>query len=280
MAISVGKLTNAYEPMSDSPLSSSKTVQLMTFADNGWGKTRLAGTSPGKVLLLRPIIEVTSSILSDDKPRMRQVPLSDWASFDEAYEELRHNGKKWDWVWWDSVSGFNELGLDDLWDTIITEKPSRKRYGLDKGDYGINMQRMGRRIRELVTLSQTGAFNLGINAWVSDLAPSEDEERQRKLMPYIQGKQMASRACGFMHIVGFGDFTSKGTRVLRFMETDRYYAHTKFDEPGPGSFADKKYQLLNPTMPKLLEMIERSGGPKRNTRPQSTKRPRPRRIRR
>lgn len=180
---------------------------------------------------------------------------------DEVYEHLRHEGKQWDWVWFDSISGYQDIGLDDIWDTIITEKPHRRRYGMDKGDYWINMQRVGRKTRELVTLSNSGAFNFGVTAWIADLEMSEDEEKPRKLMPFVQGKNMASKTCGYMNIVGFGESTERGTRVLRFMETERYYAKTVFDDrSGPGSFAANKYRLLNPTMPRIIDMIQKSGG--------------------
>jgi len=272
------------------PLTASKATQLLIFADSGWGKTRLAGTSTRdennkpkhKVLLIRPPVDHTDSILSIDKPFCQEWITHDWSEMDEVHEHLRHEGNQWDWVWFDSASAYQEVGLDDLWDTIITEKPHRKRHGMDKGDYWINMQRMGRKLREFVTISNSGAFNFGITAWIADMAPSEDEEKPRKLMPYIQGKNMASKTCGYMNVVGFGEFTDKGTRVLRFMETDRYYAKTDFDDAsGPGSFAANKYKLLNPTMPKIEDMIKKSvGRPQRAARTKTTTTRRTRRTRR
>lgn len=247
------------------PLSASKSTKLLVFADSGWGKTRLAGTSPGKVGFIRPPVEFTDSILPADRDRCVEWVASDYSDLEDVHEEVRMAPPMtYDWIWFDSASGWQDIGLDDLWETIITENPKRARYGMDKGDYWINMQRIGRWVRDMVKLADKGYFNFGITAWPKELAPSPDDpERIEKLMPFIQGKNMASKFCGYMNVVAFGDFTDKGNRVLRFMENERYYAKTQFDQVGgPGTFQDKNYTLIHPTIPKLDEMIKRSRGSK------------------
>jgi hypothetical protein len=171
---------------------------------------------------------------------------------EEVYEHCRHEGGElYDWVWLDSISSYQDIGLDDLWETIIIEKPARKRYGLDKGDYWINMQRLGRWVRDMATLSDTGAFNFGITAWPAELSPSpEDEEIDRKMMPWVQGKNMAMKVCGYSNVVAFGSVTSKGTRRLQLNETEHIYAKDQFD------MTDKGF-MLNPTIPKIEAAINR-----------------------
>jgi AAA domain len=251
------------------PLTAGKSIKILTYGDSGWGKTRLAGTSTGKILFLRPPVDHTDSVRQQDKRRCDEWVLHDWSEAEDAFETLRHAKKggkdSYDWIWFDSVSAYQEIGLDDLWDTIITEKPHRKRWGLDKGDYWINMQRLGRWVRDMVTLSDSGAFNFGVTAWIADMAPSEDEEKPRKLMPWVQGKNMASKVCGYMNIVAFCDYTSKGTRCLRLQESERFIAKDQFD-------MFDKYVLLNPTMDKIEGAVARRNG-------QSTTR-RKRRVRR
>ena len=245
------------------PLTMSSSIKLLVQADSGWGKTRLLGTSPGRNLIIRPPTDMVDSILAKDKPRCSQWIADDWSEMEDIEESLRMEGKKnWDWVWFDSISGYQDIGLDDLWDTIITENPRRKRHGLDKGDYGINMQRLGRWVRNIVAIADTGAFNFGITAWPKELEPSPDDpDREAKLMPWVQGKNMSSKVCGYMNVIAFGDLTSKGTRVLRFMETPRYVARTQFDDQsGPGTFKGADYKILNPDMPKIIEMIDKSRG--------------------
>lgn len=246
------------------PLTASRSIKCMVFADSGWGKTRLAGTSTGKVGFIRPPVEFTDSVLPNDRPRCSEWIASNYSDLEDIHEELRMAAPKEiaDWIWFDSASGWQDVGLDDLWETIITENPKRARYGMDKGDYWINMQRIGRWVRDMVSLADKGYFNFGMTAWPKELSPSPDDpERVEKLMPFIQGKNMAQKFCGYMNVVAFGDFTPKGTRVLRFMETERYYAKTQFDQVGgPGTFQEKKYTLLNPTIPKLEELIKKSRG--------------------
>ncbi len=245
------------------PLSSSGSIKILVCAPSGWGKTRLAGTSPGKGLFIRPPIDYVDSVNEDDKARWKEWVVRDWTAMEDVFEHLRHEGAKlYDWVWFDSISAYQDIGLDDLWDTIITEKPSRKRYGLDKGDYWINMQRLGRWVRDVATLSDSGAFNFGITAWPAELSPSpEDAEVSQKVMPWVQGKNMSMKVCGYVNIVAFGEMTTKGTRVLRFMENEHHYAKDQFD-----MFTD--YKLLNPTMPAIVGAVngKRGSRPQRRTR--------------
>jgi hypothetical protein len=255
------------------PLGSSRSIKILVCAASGWGKTRLAGTSrgpKGQSLFVRPPVDYVDSVLPEDRPFWSEWVATDWTQMEDCYEHLRHEGKeKYDWVWFDSVSAYQDIGLDDLWETIITEKPSRKRYGLDKGDYWINMQRLGRWIRDVATLSDTGAFNFGITAWPAELSPSpEDDEMPQKLMPWVQGKNMAMKVCGYTNIVAFGSITPKGTRQLQFMENDRVYAKCQFDGTDkPGSVKAMNYRMLRPTIPKIEDMVATSTAPvKRRTK--------------
>lgn len=249
--------------MTPQPLSASRRIKMMLFADPGWGKTRLIGTSSGRVLIIRPPFEQVDAILPGDWSRCKEEKVSTWDDMEQVFEMLRHDGKKkFDWVWLDSISGFQDAGLDDLWETIIAENAKRKRYGLDKGDYGVNMFRLGQWVRDIASLSDNGDFNFGITAWPSELTISDDEEVSNKLMPWVQGKNMANKVCGYMKIVAFGDLTPKGTRVLHFSATERYYAKDNFD-----MFPENK--LARPTMPQIEQAVESSIRKKARARPRT-----------
>lgn len=250
------------------PLTDGKSIKILVFAPSGWGKTRLAGTSPGTALFVRPPVDYVDSVLPEDKGRHMQWVAQDWTAMEDIFEHLRHEGaEKYDWVWLDSISAYQDIGLDDLWETIIIEKPSRKRYGLDKGDYWINMQRLGRWVRDVAALSDSGAFNFGITAWPAELSPSpEDSEIPNKLMPWVQGKNMSMKVCGYVNIVAFGSITPKGTRVLRFMETDEIYAKDQFD-------MFPNYRLLRPTVGAIEQAVaakRAAAKPARRTRRRKT----------
>lgn len=248
------------------PLGSSQSIKILVCAPSGWGKTRLAGTSTGTALFVRPPVDYVDSVLPEDKGRHQEWVVPDWTAMEDCFEHLRHEGKElYNWVWFDSISAYQDIGLDDLWETIIIEKPTRKRYGLDKGDYWINMQRLGRWVRDVATLSDSGAFNFGITAWPAELSPSpEDAEIPEKLMPWVQGRNMSMKVCGYVNIVAFGSITPKGTRKLQFMESDHVYAKDQFD-----MFSN--YRLLNPTIPKIEEAVAATK-PKPAPRRRATKR--------
>jgi hypothetical protein len=252
--------------MTPQPLSTSRRIKIMIFADPGWGKTRFVGTSPGKVLIVRPPFEQVDAILPEDWGRIEEEKVSTWQDMEDVFEMLRHEGKKYDWVWLDSISGFQDAGLDDIWDTVIVEKPSRKRFGLDKPEYGVNMFRLAQWTRDIASLSDNGDFHFGITAWPSELLVSEDEEVGKKLMPWVQGKNMANKVCGYMKIVAFGEIMPKGTRVLHFSATERYYAKDNFD-----MFPDNK--LVKPTM----AMIQKAAETRMKERAASRKGTRPKR---
>lgn len=243
------------------PLTDSKSTKMIVVAPSGWGKTRLAGTSSGTALFVRPPVDYVDSILPADKPRHKQWVVRDWAAMEDCFEHLRHEGSElYSWVWFDSISAYQDIGLDDLWETIVTEKPHRKRYGLDKGDYWINMQRLGRWVRDVASLSDTGAFNFGITAWPAELSPSpEDAEIEQKMMAWVQGKNMAMKVCGYMNVVAFGTVTSKGTRRLQLAETEHIYAKDQFDMTEKGF-------MLNPTIPKIEAAIDKKRTPVRKTK--------------
>jgi hypothetical protein len=106
------------------PLTDSKSIKILVCAPSGWGKTRLAGTSPGKPnLFIRPPVDYTDSVLAADKKRWLQWIVRDWSGMEDVFEHLRHEGDKYNWVWFDSISAYQDIGLDDLWETIITENP-------------------------------------------------------------------------------------------------------------------------------------------------------------
>lgn len=225
-------------------LDPSPFINLLVYGDPGVGKTRLAGTSPGKVLIIRPPIEHTDSIRPEDRERVREWVIRDWEEMNEALEFLRSDGGKFDWVWLDSISLIQDVLLDDIWANVIAEKPHRARYGLDKAEYGTNMHRLGLWIRHVV-----GArlFNFGITAHTRELPFSDDPDEDEKLMPWIQGKQMPQKVCGYMNVVSFLGQTSKGSRVLYTSSTDRYYAKDQYDALGG--------KMLSPTIPKIEAAI-------------------------
>lgn len=231
----------------------SKKINLCVYGPPGIGKTRFIGTcaEAGPTLILRPPVDHTDSIVDHE---VDEWVLHDWGEADDALLYLRNEGAekyKGGWVWLDSLSLWQDQGLDDLWEKIIVEKPHRARWGLDKGDYHINMQRIGRWIRHMVGCPH---WNFGVTCHPRVTESTEDEEDPvEKLMPWVQGKMMAPKVCGYMNVVGYMEWEKmrkRDVRVLHMNSTDKYYAKDQFS-----CFEDGR--LINPTMPKLLDAISK-----------------------
>jgi hypothetical protein len=236
----------------------------------GWpnaGKTNLIATG-ANTLIIRPPIEHTDGILKA-APNVKEWVVRDWKEMtDDVLEYLRHEGAKWDFVWLDSISGWQDVGLDDIWADVIARKPHRKEHSLDKGEFGINMNRLSQFVRGCVGCDQ---FNFGFTAWPEELS---DEEGNTRLMPWVQGKNMSTKMCGMMKLVCYMERVKKKdgsyVRVLRWAENEDYYTKNQVHLPSDG-------KLINPTMPKLLDLVEQHRPGKTSTTT-TTARRRPRRT--
>jgi hypothetical protein len=258
----------------------SKHARLCVYSDPGVGKTRLAGTSArvGKTLIIRPPTDHTDAMYPQDKAKIEEAVLDDWEGMNSMLDYLRQEGDQYAWVWLDSVSLMQDHTLDDIWDTVVHEKPARARYGPDKGEYGLNMHRLGVWMRHVVG---PDTFNFGWTAHCAQLRPSEDPEEDQKLMPWVQGKNMSSKLCGYTNATLFMEVTTiggkKDRRVLRTHATDRYYAKDQFD------MDVKNHRVVDPTMPRLVEMMEAGRGAPlgtpaaKDTKPSNVRRMRPKR---
>lgn len=252
------------KPDAVKPVQRTKHRFICIYGASGVGKTRLIGTTPSQgsrtPIILRPPTDHTDSIRNPD-PGLEEWVIKDWDDMNEAMEYLRHDGpRNHNWVWLDSASLYQDHGLDQIWEDLIAEKPHRAKYGLDKPEYGRNMDRLSRWVRAVVAQDQ---FNFGFTAHPFHA----DVQGRTLLMPYIQGKNMANKFCGYMNAVAYyeiseirrGGETVK-ERVLRFGATDEYYAKDQWDAFTNG-------RLIQPTMPKILEAIEAARARNRAAQP-------------
>lgn len=237
------------------PVSDTDHVFIGLYSEPGKGKTRFVGTSPGKVLILRPPVDHTDSLLPADKARVEEWVIRNWSDMNDAEEYLRHEGDQYDWVWLDSLSLCQDYLLDDMFADAVTRKPSRADYGPDQAEYGVNMYRIGAWMRHVIG---PDLFNFG---WTGHAQPllspdlDEDGDPVEKLMPWVQGKNMSPKCCGYMNLVCFLEQAGKDKkrRILRSQSDARFYAKDQFDALSDGV-------LWDPTMPRLLDLIKKSPG--------------------
>jgi hypothetical protein len=206
----------------------------------GVGKTRLIGQGSGKTLILHPPTDHMDSIRSG---RAEEWTMRDWDDMDRALDYARScKPGEWDWWWLDSVSLFQDHGLDDIWANVLAEKPLRIKHGIDKGEYGVNMHRLGQWFRHMVGQAKDyQTFNFGFTAHQAETYGPDGETMM--LMPWVQGKNMPAKLCGYMNIVAYLEI--KGDkRVLRTRATETYYAKDQYDAWANG-------RVVEPTMDKI-----------------------------
>lgn len=235
------------------------TINMCIYGDPGVGKTRLIGTPGKRTLIVRPPTDHTASIRESEAD---EWVVKTWKDMEEVYEYLRHEPDAYDWVWLDSISLWQEFGLEDIWEQVLRKRPDRKGQGYDKGEYGLNMNNISRWLRNMATL---GEFNFGVVAHTRELPIAEREDSDEKLMPYVQGINMATKLCGYMHIVGYYEVDEKGKRVLRFNASDDYFAKDQLDAFEGG-------KLVKPTFPAIEKAIKVAlGGKTKITKTKTTK---------
>lgn len=246
-------------------VTQAKHVFMGLYGFSGVGKTRLLGTLPD-TLIIRPPIEHMNSIR--EPGNVEEWVVHSWSEMDEVLEAASGGAfDDYSFVWLDSASAFQDTGLDDIWSDVIAAKPHRKQYGLDKGEYGVNMTRFSQWMRAMVGLDR---FNFGWTAHpFMGETMKDDGSTEELLLPYVQGKGMPLKFCGYMNLVAYYQVKKqdgKDVRVLRTNLTENYFAKDQFD-------AFQNGRLVAPTMPKILEKIEAARPkPKRASSKSTTRR--------
>lgn len=234
------------KPTQIKPVGLGGNVKFLCYAAPGTGKTRLAGSSTKPTLIIRPPMDHTDSLATVGSSAEEWV-IDSWAEMEEAYEYLKHEGERtYHWLALDSISIWQDSGLDDVFeDTVARKGPERAAFGPDKGEYGVNMHRLAKWVRHICALD----MNIMITAHPYQ---SEDDEGDMLMMPYVQGKQMPEKICGYMNLVGYlkvHESEKRGkTRILLTDRAGKFYAKDQFD-----AFGGK---VIEPTLDKIEEDIE------------------------
>lgn len=251
------------------PVGASSKINLLVHGDIGVGKTSLIGSGGKdyKTLIIRPPIDHTDPIVGSG---CQETVVSNHEQLFECLEYLRHEGNEWDWVWLDSISLMQDIGLDDVYESMLDTKgpagslarKTRAQFGPDRGEYRVNMWRLEQWVRYAVGARM---FNLGITAHSFWYEPF-DSDVPPALWPWIQGKAMPQKICGMMNIVGYLAVkerevrgTKKASRILSTNKTESWYAKCQFKVPGSNQTGPSVFgvdgTLVNPTMPKIMELI-------------------------
>jgi hypothetical protein len=230
-------------------VASSKFTKLGVYGPSGIGKTRFVGSSieMGPTLILRPPLDQTESIFGSG---CKEWVVQDWGEMTgDVLDYLRAEGKKWAWVWLDSLSLWDEMGLMDVWGAALDRKSQRREFGLDKQEYGINQTRLTEWLTHVVGLD---TFNFGWTAL--PMLVTDPESGEDIWMPMVQGREgkMTHKACGYMNVVGYlagkKDDAGSFKRTLYLQQDGEHYAKDQYTSTERG-------RLPAPTVPKLMAAI-------------------------
>lgn len=245
-------------------------IRHMLYSFPGWGKTSYLGTAAAagmKALLIRsPMDQVPARILQSGTDEVIVKNWEDMTGGDGILDFLRYSQHGYEWVFFDSISIIQDVLLDDVWAGVIADKPGRAfklddsgkitgpnlspTSGLDRGEYGRNMERLQQFIRHIVGVN---AYHFVITAHPHEGQHPSNDEGGFLLRPWIQGKNMTEKFCGYCNMVSFMEVIEEDDdtliRRMHFRESPRYYAKDLFD-----AFPDG--YLDDPTIPKVLAAVE------------------------
>lgn len=255
------------------PVGASSKTNLLIHSDIGVGKTSLIGSGGQdfNIVIMRPPTDHVDPIIGSG---CREMVVRNWEDIFEGLEWARHEAARElgedGWFWMDSISLLQDTGLDDVYENILDKKgpvgslarKEREQFGPDRGEYRVNMWRLAQWVRHMVG---DGSVNLGITAhsfWYEPNNPL-DELTPSCLWPWIQGKNMPSKICGMMNIVGYMEVQERElrgrkrtVRVLHTNKTERWYAKCQIKLPdGSSVFGDG--DIVNPTLPEMVAAIKK-----------------------
>lgn len=221
-----------------------KFWKVLIYGEPGTFKSTLMGTAPNCLFIEADKGDATPARRGSTAEKWE---VRDWDDIYECLSWLKLGGAQhYEWIVLDSISLFQNLGLKQIMEDLVAEKPNRKVWQVDKGEYGQNMNRLMNWLREFVELPNV---NLAV---VAHIGQDTDHEGEYRYMPQIQGKDMPGKVCALFDIVGW-----MSTRVVDGEEKARlctkkegkYYAKDRSGAIGA---------LVDPTIPKIMRRIEKA----------------------
>lgn len=250
------------------PAGASAKVSMLVHADIGFGKTTFIGSGGKvmKILIMRPPTDHVDPIIGSG---VNEMVVRSWEEIFEGLEYVQHLPEgELDWFWIDSISLLQDIGLDDIYEGILDRKgpkgslarKDREQFGPDRGEYGVNMWRLGQFVRHTVG---AGTVNLGITAHSFYWEPDDNGVTPSCIWPWIQGKMMPQKISGMMNIVAFGSLQEREhrgrkrlVRVFHTNSTESYYAKCGLKLPDGTSPFGPTGTIINPTLPGIMEAIK------------------------
>jgi hypothetical protein len=179
---------------------------MILFSMPGVGKTSLIGTGPRTLILRPPTDHVDPIYRAGNGDNIDEAVMHGWDElhpdgFWRAFQQGDY--KKYDWVWLDSVTLWQDQGLSYLFDKAVDRNKRREEFGLDKQEYGLNQFRLLRFVADMIGMVNDGKINFGMTAHTMEwYNPQLDANMWAPLIHGSDGKHM-QKICGMMKVVGY-----------------------------------------------------------------------------
>lgn len=175
-------------------------VNMLVFAESGWGKTTLAGSADA-VPAMRKVValdfEGGDLSLSHSYPNVDVLRISDWMDCQRVYEELFAGGHEYGTVIIDSLTEIQKLCMYYVMGTVVDEHPERDENVPSIREWGINLELMRKFVRAMRDLP----LNVIFTALVV-----EDRNQRTGLVtkkPSLSGK-LKNEVAAFLDVVAYG----------------------------------------------------------------------------
>ncbi len=248
------------------------------FGVPGVGKTSLIGTGPDTYIIRPPIDHVDPIIEAGNADNFDDLVITSWGELldpDQGFFRWCQQGgwKKYKWFWFDSLSLWQDVALQDLFVQAVKRSPHRAEFALDKQEYGINQFRIGKFITDMVGLVEEGKINFGITCHTMEWWDPQNEVML--WAPNIQGREglFMQKIAGMMHVVAYYYLQKRDGQPSRRILKTRTEKDDVFvkDQLGIGGESGR---LVNPTMADINAVLDSrdNGQPPRRRQPNAGRR--------
>jgi hypothetical protein len=177
-------------------------INFMVFAESGWGKTTLAGSSDA-VPAMRKVValdfEGGDLSLSHSYPNVDILPVKQWEDVQAVYDDLLAGGHDYQTIIIDSLSEIQKLCMYYVMGRVIEEHPGREEFVPSMREWGINLEMMRRFVRAMRDLP----YNVIFTALVAEDRNQRTGITTKK--PSLSGK-LKNEVAAFLDVVSYGYF--------------------------------------------------------------------------
>lgn len=225
----------------------SSFISFMAVAESGFGKTVLAGTEPG-MLIISVDPEGTDSALYAGSQAQQWI-VRTYEEMDEAYRYLRDKGhKEFEWACIDSGPEMQKIFQSTWIEKHRATAGKRHPDVLGIDGHQVTQLQLIRFIKQINDLPMH-------KMWTAQPIRLDDEEGNPYYLPGFHGGKgdVAQQVMGYMKVQGFGEFIEDKkahdgyTRRWHFQPYGPFKGKDRYDALGP--------YMDNPTLPEIASAI-------------------------